>query len=506
MHVAKNLDSPNSAVYSRPLAGVRASNDFAALQAGNFMLLRALADRICQVTFEALPGAAVEMAKEAILDTTGVTLAGAKEETTAVVLRALRKTAASGPALIFGDTQRFDVLSAALINGVAAHALDFDDCSNTLGGHPSAPILPALWALADGHSGKAFIAAYAAGVECETKLARAVNFHHFEKGWHPTSTLGTFGSAAACGHLMGLSPEQLTAALALAASMASGIKANFGTMTKPFHVGQAARNGLCAALLAKEGMTANPAALEHKQGFFAVYNGAGTFHPDRILAEWANPYDLVDPGIAFKRHPCCGSTHPAADAMLHLRETHALTPQRVAKIESWTHPRRLAHTNRPDPVSGLDGKFSIQYVLARALMHGIVSLEHFTDEAVRDPAARALMLRIHAAPDPDARTDTGEHFYARLRITTTAGAPFEHFVDSPLGRDRAHPLPPGTLEAKFRDCAHLALDAASTNAVLQFCRELEHIGDVADVLKVMATGAAARTAIESGSARAHAFV
>ena len=136
------------------------------------------------------------------------------------------------------------MLSAALINGVAAHALDFDDCNNTLGGHPSAPILPALWALAPGVSGKAFIAAYAAGVECETKLARAVHFHHYEKGWHPTSTLGTFGSAAACGHLLRLDPDQIATALALAASMASGIKANFGTMTKPFHVGQAARNGL----------------------------------------------------------------------------------------------------------------------------------------------------------------------------------------------------------------------------------------------------------------------
>jgi 2-methylcitrate dehydratase PrpD len=470
------------------------------------MLLRSLADRICQVTFEALPGAAIEMAKEGILDTVGVTLAGAKEETTAVVARALRRTAASGPALIFGDTQRLDVLSATLINGVASHALDFDDCSNTLGGHPSAPILPALWALADGRSGKAFIAAYAAGVECETKLARAVNFHHYEKGWHPTSTLGTFGSAAACGHLMRLSPEQMTNALALAASMASGIKANFGTMTKPFHVGQAARNGLCAALLAQEGMTANPAALEHKQGFFAVYNGAGTFDADRILDEWANPYDLADPGIAFKRHPCCGSTHPAADAMLYLREAHGLTPERVAKIESWTHPRRLAHTNRPDPVSGLDGKFSIQYVLARALMHGIVSLEHFSDDAVHDVAARALMARIHAAPGPDALSDTGDHFYARLRITMTAGATFEHFVDAPLGRDREHPLPAGTLAAKFRDCARLAIDAANTEALLQFCNELETIADVADGMNIMAAGAAAWAGIEpSGGARARAY-
>jgi 2-methylcitrate dehydratase PrpD len=450
------------------------------------MLLRALADRIAEVTFEALPGEAVATAKQGILDTIGVTLAGARDDTTAVVARTLRWTAGQGAALIFGRTESLDALSAALINGTASHALDFDDCSNTLGGHPSAPILPALWTLATGISGQAFIAAYAAGVETECKLARAVHFHHYEKGWHPTATLGTFGSAAACAHLLRLSPDKIATALALAASMASGIKANFGTMTKPFHVGHAARNGLFAALLAEEGMTANHGALEHKQGFFHVFNGEGHFDADRILAEWAKPFDLADPGIAFKRHPCCGSTHPAADAMLHLRATHALAPERVERIESWTHPRRLEHTNRPDPQSGLDGKFSIQYVLARALMHGIVSLEHFSDAAVRDDAARALTAKVNAQPDDSLGHSAEDHFYARLRITTASGETHEHFVDRPLGRDREHPLPEGTLEAKFRDCARRALDEASTEEVLRLCSTLDALADVGDVLAAMA--------------------
>ena len=449
------------------------------------MLLRALADRIAEVTFEALPREAIATAKEGILDTVGVTLAGAKEDTTAVVARTLRWTAGQGAALIFGGRERVDALSAALINGTASHALDFDDCNNTLGGHPSAPILPALWTLATGASGKAFIAAYAAGFETECKLARAVNFHHYEKGWHPTATLGTFGAAAACAHFLRLSPDKIATALALAASMASGIKANFGTMTKPFHIGHAARNGLLAALLAEEGMTANHGALEHEQGFFAVFNGAGNFAADRILAEWAKPFDLAEPGIAFKRHPCCGSTHPAADAMLHLRQTHALAPDGVAKIESWTHPRRLAHTNRPDPQSGLDGKFSIQYVLARALMHGIVSLEHFSNDAVRDGAARALTAKVSAQPDANLGSVAADHFYARVRVTTTSGEAFEHFVGAALGRDHDHPLPAGTLEAKFRDCARRALDPQATEAVLQLCTTLDELADAGDVLAAM---------------------
>jgi 2-methylcitrate dehydratase PrpD len=283
----------------------------------------------------------------------------------------------------------------------------------------------------------------------------------------------------------------MATALALAASMASGIKANFGTMTKPFHVGQSARNGLLAAMLAKEGMTANHGALEHKQGFFAVFNGAGTFQPERIEAEWAKPYELSDPGIAFKRHPCCGSTHPAADAMLHLRETHALSADRVSKIESWTHPRRLQHTNRPDPQSGLDGKFSIQYVLARALMHGIVSLEHFSDEAVCEDAARAVAAKVDAQPEVIATRGDNEHFYARVRVTTTAGEAFEHFVDAPHGRDRAHPLPERTLEAKFRDCAQRALDPITAESLVRLCGSLEVLADAGDVLSPM-LGAAAR--------------
>jgi 2-methylcitrate dehydratase PrpD len=452
------------------------------------MLLRALAERILQVTYDRLPPEAVATAKQGILDTTGVTLAGANDETTATVARALRKAAAPGPALIFGHTGHFDVLNAALINGTASHALDFDDCSNTLGGHPSAPILPALWAIAPGASGKAFITAYAAGVECETRIARAVHFHHYDKGWHPTATLGTFGSAAACGHLMKLSVDQLTMALALAASMASGIKANFGTMTKPFHVGQTARNGLLAAMLAKEGMTANENALEHPQGFFAVYNGAGTFKPERILENWGDPFDLADPGIAFKRHPCCGSTHPAVDSMLHLREAHGLSADRVTKVESWTHPRRLAHTNRPNPQTGLDGKFSIQYVLARALMHGIVSIEHFSDEAVSEAPARAMTARVHSAPDPAAKTETNDHFYCRLRIATADGKTVEHFQDRPVGRDRDHPLPAGALEAKFRDCVRTVLDAKAVDALVDRFAALEALPDVAVVLDILAAG------------------
>lgn len=456
------------------------------------MLLQEISARSRAIRLDDCPVEALETAKLAVMDTIGVTLAGADADSTQTVLRASRRSLVDGPALLFGSRRGIDVYNAALINGTASHALDFDDCSNTLGGHPSAPIVPALWALAEerGASGAEVLAAYIAGVEVETKIGRAVNFHHYEKGWHPTATLGTFGSAAACSHLIGLSVEQGAVALALAASMAAGIKANFGTMAKPYHVGQSARNGLLAALLAEEGMTANVGALEHPQGFFNVYNGSGTFSPERILDIWARPLDVIEPGIAFKRHPCCASTHPAVDAMLELREEHGLRPEDVAHVRSWTHPRRLNHTNRPDPRTGLDGKFSVQYVLARALMHGLVSLDHFSDEAVHDAAVRDVMSRIEAEPHPDAVWETTEHFFAEVTVTTRAGETLKAYVDRPLGRDRNHPLPEGTLERKFKDCACQVVGPASADQLADRLLRLELVEDVRALSRVIADGTA----------------
>lgn len=453
------------------------------------MLLVQLAERALQIRIDRVPDEAVRTAQEAILDTVGVTLAGSRTDCVAAVRAAVAEMS-SGRSTLFGDRARASALDAAMINGTASHALDFDDCSNTMGGHPSAPILPALWALAErqGNSGRGLLEAYITGFEVETKLGRAVNFHHYEKGWHPTSTLGTFGAAAACGRLLQLDVERLARALAIAASMASGIKANFGTMTKPFHVGHCARSGLLAALLAREGLTANARALEDPQGFFNVYNGPGTFDADRLLADFAEPLDLIEPGVAFKRHPCCASTHPALDALLKIMSENRIAAHDVEAIRSWTHPRRLRHTNRPDPKSGLDGKFSVQYVLARAALEGAVRLDHFSDAAVHDSQVRAFMGRIEAQPHPDAVMETTEHFFAQVRVTTRDGSVFEAYVDRPLGRDRKHPLPLGALETKFRDCANLVLVPTATDALAEAILDLRSVDDVRPIGALMRDG------------------
>ena len=393
-------------------------------------------------------------ARVGLLDTVGVTLAGSREP--AVMRTAQALDLHDGPALWFGQRRRVGVLDAALLNGTASHALDFDDCNNTMGGHPSAPVLSALLPLAEqlGSRGEDFVLAYVAGFETECKLGLAVNFHHYTKGWHPTATLGTFGAAAACARLMGLNAPQIATALALAASFASGIKANFGTMTKPLHVGHSARNGLLAARLAASGVTASAERVfEHEHGFLDVFNGAGTYDAERALAAWAAPLDILKPGIAIKQYPCCGSTHPAIDALLQLVREHALRAQDITGIEAWIHRRRLQHTNRPEPRTALDAKFSLQYVLARAVLDGCVAVPQFEGQAHADPRVHALLPRIRVAAYDETQFAPDNHFGGAVRVTLADGRTLQAQVEQALGRTSDHPLPAALLQAKFRLCA-----------------------------------------------------
>jgi 2-methylcitrate dehydratase PrpD len=278
---------------------------------------------------------------------------------------------------------------------------------------------------------------------------------------------------------MKLDAEQTACALALAASFASGIKANFGTMTKPLHVGNSARSGLLAARLAAQGFTANTAnVFEHEQGFLDVFNGPGTYDTARALAAWATPLDIVAPGIAIKQYPCCGSTHPAIDAMLSLVREHALTADMVQGVEAWIHQRRLQHTNRPQPGSALDAKFSLQYVLARALLDGHVSLADFEGQAHTDPRVQALLPRIKVAPYNDSQFANSNHFGGAVRLTLLDGTVLQASVEQALGRTSAHPLPMHLLQAKFALCASSVLKAEAIEAVAQ---AVEHIDDIKDM-------------------------
>ena len=295
-----------------------------------------LAEKILSISASHLTPLAVAQAKMCFVDAIGVTLAGRVENATRILLRTPGVATAPGRSLIFGTDIRTSALEAALVNGTASHALDYDDFSGIMGGHHTVPLMAPLVALAEEYafSGAKVLLAYVAGVEIEIRLARALGFHHYDKGWHPTSTIGTFGAAAAVAHLLGLNLAQTTVALSIAASMAAGIKANFGTMVKPLHAGQCARNGLLAALLAQRGYDANPFALEHSQGFLNVFNGPGTFDVRKLFEDWASPLEIEGASIALKQFPCCGSTHPAITMMLRLVREEKITADDVERMKS----------------------------------------------------------------------------------------------------------------------------------------------------------------------------
>ena len=450
-------------------------------------LIERLAALVQSFDTEHLPSRAIALSRTAIIDTLGVALAGSVEPCTTLLLRTPGIAQAPGPCTLFGTSQKTSALDAALVNGTASHALDYDDFSQPMGGHQSAPLVAPLIAVAEerGLSGAQVIHSYVVGVETEIRLARAVNFHHYDIGWHPTATLGVFGAAAACGHLLGLDQKKLTVALAIAASFASGIKANFGTMVKPLHVGQCARNGLLAALLAQAGYDANPAALEHKQGFLNAFNGPGNFDVDLLFENWADPLEVTSPTLGLKQFPCCGSTHPAVTMALQLRQEEAIEAGDVDHVEILPHKRRLPHTDNPDPRTPLAAKFSVQYAVARALHDGALRLKDFEGEAHFDPGVRAIMARTVARPHPDMADDSAEQFGAEVRVTLRDGRVLARRVNGLIGRGGDNPMSSRELWEKFSDCASRALPKASVMSLFERLESLDKVADIRQLTRLL---------------------
>ena len=451
-------------------------------------ILEQIAERIVSFDLKAITPQAIMLSRTAIIDTLGVTLAGAIEPCTTNLLRTPGVASAPGICTIFGTAQKTSALDATFINGTASHALDYDDFSQPMGGHQSAPLVAPLMAIAEerGASGLQLIQSYVVGIETEIRLARAVNFYHYDKGWHPTATLGVFGAAAAAGHLLGLSAKKQAIALAIAASFASGIKANFGTMVKPLHVGQSARNGLLAALMADAGYDANPEALEHHQGFFNAFNGKGNYDAKLIFENWANPLEVLSPSMGLKQFACCGSTHPAVTMALQLRQEETFSPQDIEKVDILPHRRRLPHTNNPDPQTPLAAKFSVQYAVARALVNGAVRLDDFEGEAHFDSNVRAIMAKTTAMPHPDMPDDSPDQFGAEVIVALKDGRTVARRINSLVGRGGDYPLTSDELWEKFNDCAKRVLPANEIPALFAKLETLEKIKNIRDLTPLLA--------------------
>jgi len=456
-------------------------------------LLQALSARAASLAVDQIDESGHLLIRTALVDTLGVAVAGASFAGAAIMRAASVADGATGQSLVLGTSDRVSALDAGMLNGIAAHALDYDDNNIVIVGHPSTVLVPAVLALGEEVDATAagLVVAYAAGYEVMIRLARGMNTAHYEKGWHPTATLGVFGAAAAASKLLGLDAERTTAALAIAASLASGIKANFGTMVKALHIGQAVRNGLLAAKLAAGGHTANPAALEAVQGFLDVYNGAGNFDAAAITAGLDGPLEVNIGSNPIKAYPCCGSTHAAVYSTVGLRKAHDLRGVDVREIDVVVDANRMPHTDRPHLQEALSGKFSLQYVVSRALLDGRVGLDHFEGDAHRDPAVVALMERVHVSAAPPG--GVANSFAADVTVTTIAGEVF-HASKDPTGEIFAPQGEPSGLWDKFADCAGQVLAADQVTAIATALRAFPGADGVRQLLALVEVNADATVA------------
>ena len=432
-------------------------------------ITRQLAEFICSADLDKIPKSVIELSKLAVIDHLAVTLGGYP------VLGETLETYVShvggrGTATVAVSGSKTTAPVAALVNGTLAHALDFDDLNQSMGGHPSAPVWPAATAAGEtiGASGSDVLLAYILGVEIETKFGRAIIDTLYTSGWHPTAVLGTLGAAAAAGKILGLTPDQLQKALGIAASFASGFKKNFGTMTKPLHVGQAAQNGIQAALLSQAGFDSSSDSLEGSHGFINQFCGSMKLNSVTLINSLGNPWEFESPGVQFKKYPCCGSIHSSIEALLEIVNQHSITPRDIRQITCHVHPDKTHILGHPFPGTKLEAKFSLKYCIAAGLLHNELSLKQFTDESVCDEEIQSLLSRISALTDKNLESWAG-----RIQIETCSGKTFTGQYDQfPSISDVSE------LTSKFYDCAAPRFAKQWCDKIINMVQQLEKLENI----------------------------
>lgn len=427
-----------------------------------------------------------EVVVDAVIDTLGCIHAGWRDPVSQKALDAARSWG-SGNASVFGTGEKLPAPSAAFVNGVAAHALDYDDCEVAGTTHNSAAMLPALLALAegDGLTGKEVIDAYIAGFEVIVRIGQAIGYGHYTTGWHATSTTGTIGSAAACARLLGLDAATTATAIAIAATLAGGLKSHFGTDTKPVHAGLAARSGITAAQLAASGITANAAALDEPLGFIDIMNNEPAPGFASPLTRLGKPLAIDEVGICTKAYPSCNYTHRPIEAMLELRarlnDISAIEHMSIRVPESF-----YAVASKHKPQTPPEARFSITWCLAVAACDGEVRIAHFEPDALARPDLRSLESRARVDPFQPAggASDMVNTVPDTLEIRLKSG----ETLSSTIGKVRGSPQWPMTeaeRQAKFTDCMSAHAGVAESTQIFELLTGFDEDTPVKDLLNCL---------------------
>ena len=448
------------------------------MSAQNTPVMDGLVDFVLGLELAALPPAVVEAANRSVTDWLGTAVRGSVEPLADAIAKVIDVTGGDAQATVVGRGRRTSALLAAFANGAQAHALDFDDTHLPSVVHGSAPVAPVVLALGEWQrvSGADALTAFVAGFEVETRIGRVIGRRLTERGWHVTATVGTFGAAAAAGRLLGLNATQLANALGIAGTQAAGLTQSFGTMAKPLHPGKAAMNGLLAALLAREGFTGSTAMLDAPDGIAGTFLGVTDL--GSAAEDFGKRWELLQNSTKF--YAACHLTHATVDGARAIREQSAPPAEAIESVHCRVNPLALKVADQRNPKTPLEGKFSIRFCAATALLYGDAGEAEFTDARLTDPAIARVMARV--TPEADASLAIPvAHVTVRLkdgrvleeRVTAARGTP-----DNPGTRD--------DLEGKFRRLAGTVLPADRVERLTRTMRELAGVADVADVAALAA--------------------
>lgn len=447
-------------------------------------LTQQLATFVTQLRLQDVPADAVQTAKTGFTDCFGVMVAGRREGASEIVDRAMANTGRSEQASIIPTRERRNVEDAALVNGVSAHVLDYDDV--TLDGHPSAVLVPAILAQAEasGSSGAEMLIAYVAGYEVWAELLVREPTPLHQKGWHPTAVRGTVAAAAACARLRGLDGAQTTTAMAIAASMAGGLVANFGTLTKCFQVGRAAQSGVLAARLAQAGLTGSPDALEHASGFLAATSPLNTPDLKRPFDAAQKEWHLSRQGLNIKRYPICYATHRAIDAALDIVSGGNVDGGNVASIRVSTGDMQMVMLRNERPQTGFEAKFSMPFAMASAIIAKKVGLAQLTDEFVRRADVQALFPKVSYQLTKETMDGSAFAPEESVEIITTAGETLTSDKIKYAKGSHQRPLNSDELREKFDDCLGGGIGAKTKADAFDRLSNLERLNGVSDLLSL----------------------
>jgi len=448
---------------------------------------------VTRTKFNDVPEEVVRLAKGFVLDGLGVILAGTTERGSKILHAYVRQMGGKQECTILGTGLKAPAPKAALSNGVSGHAMDYDDTQLStskeavygLLTHPTIPVLSSALATAEqlNSTGKDFLLAYILGVEAECRIADAINPRHYQSGFHTTATIGGLGATVAVGKLLRFKEDALERALALAASMASGLRENFGTMTKPLHAGRSAENGVTAAQLAKRGFTSAKGILEAKRGLFNAM--AGGFDEKKIAGRLGHPYFMQEPGISIKPYPSGSLSHPAQDLILDLVNDHGINASDIEAIDVGTNsnvPNALIY---PMPTTALEGKFSIPFCMAIGVLERKAGIAQFRDRKVREPKVVEMMKRVTLYVDDELEGLGYDQVRSRIRIKLKDSRTVEGRADVAKG----HPLKPMSWEElgeKFRDCGRLVLPRRNVDRAIDLVAQLERERNLLPLIRLLA--------------------